>query len=127
MLREIIYQNIILYHQKGCKSLSLDDLILLKFIWCMTINKIKVEFKRGTYASILTRIFAYDSPKKAKCWFTINNFKCKKFFEIHVVCDHNEMQVEFVRRSCASICTGVMALSRSENKNIWFLLYNMFE
>ena len=34
-------------------NLRLNDLILLKFIWYLTINKIQVEFEKGGYASIL--------------------------------------------------------------------------
>ena len=41
-------------------NLCENDMILLKFILYLTINKIQVDLEQGAYASILSRIMASD-------------------------------------------------------------------
>ena len=45
-------------------NLSLHNAILLKFIWYLTINKVKVGFDKGGYASILSEIMVPDRLEK---------------------------------------------------------------
>ena len=47
----------------------LNDLILLKFLWYLTINIIQAELERGGNASIWTGVMASVRHENSNVWF----------------------------------------------------------
>ena len=56
-------------------KVRLNDRILLKFIYYLTINKVQVEFEKGGHASIVQEIMASDRQEDL-CFFLFFFFFC---------------------------------------------------